>query len=382
MKKVTVIIPAYGVERYIAATIRSVLAQTYRNFELLIIDDGSPDRSVEICRQFTDPRIRILRQSNRGPAAARNLGIRQATGAYIALLDGDDLWVPEKLEKHVAHLENNPGVGVSYCRSELIDEAGKSLGIYQVLTKLNDVTPLDLLCRTPIGNGSVPVIRREVLRAIQYFDPTTGELCYFNPDRQLHPSEDVECWMRIALKTSWKMAGISEALTLYRVNSQGCSANLWKKLHSWEKMLAEVRSYGAGQQGTGQHGAGQQSTASTQQYTAPAMSYQFRHLARRAVTLRDGAIAVQMIHRSLFAYPQILQEEAIRTLQTLVAAYLVWLLPDSFYRQFEAAAMQFMGAKQKQQMSNQRTVPASVRQGTGNTPKPQLAKNQKVPLTL
>ena len=364
MKKVTVIIPAYGVERYIAATIRSVLAQTYRNFELLIIDDGSPDRSVELCRQFTDPRIRILRQSNRGPAAARNLGIRQATGAYIALLDGDDLWEPEKLEKHVAHLENQPEVGVSFCRSTLIDEAGKPLGIYQVITKLNDVTPLDLLCRTPIGNGSVPVMRREVLQAIQYIDPTTGEFCYFNPDRQLHPSEDVECWMRIALKTNWKIVGIPEALTLYRVNSKGCSANLWKKLQSWEKMLAEVRSYGAGQ---------------TRQYNAPAMSYQFRHLARRAVTLRDGAIAVQMIHRSLFAYPQILQEEAVRTLQTLIAAYLVWLLPDRFYQRFEAAAMQQMGAKQKQHLSNQRTVsapaPASVRSRL-------QSGDRKVPLTL
>jgi glycosyltransferase involved in cell wall biosynthesis len=336
MKKVTVIIPAYGVERYIAATIRSVLAQTYCNFELLIVDDGSTDRSLEICRQFTDRRIRILRQPNRGPAAARNLGIRQAVGAYIALLDGDDLWAPEKLEKHVAHLENNPEIGVSFCRSALIDEAGKSLGIYQVITKLNDVTPLDLLCRTPIGNGSVPVIRQEVLQAIRYVDQTTGEICYFNPDRQLHPSEDVECWMRIALKTSWKIVGISEALTLYRVNSKGCSANLWKKLQSWEKMLAEVRSYGTGQ---------------TQQYHAPAMSYQFRHLARRAVTLRDGAIAVQMIHRALFTYPQILREEAARTLQTLVAAYLVWLLPDRFYQQFEAAAMQLMGAKQNQEMS-------------------------------
>ena len=368
MKKVTVIIPAYGVERYIAATIRSVLAQTYRDFELLIIDDGSPDRSVEICRQFTDPRIRILRQSNRGPAAARNLGIRQATGAYIALLDGDDLWEPEKLEKHVTHLENHPEVGISFCRSTLIDEAGKPLGIYQVITKLNDVTPLDLLCRTPIGNGSVPVMRREVLQAIQYIDSTTGELCYFNPDRQLHPSEDVECWMRIALKTNWKIVGIPEALTLYRVNSKGCSANLWKKLQSWEKMLAEVRSYGTGQ---------------TRQYTAPAMSYQFRHLARRAVTLRDGAIAVQMIHRSLFAYPQILQEEAVRTLQTLIAAYLVWLLPDRFYQRFEAVAMQRMGAKQKQHLSNQpnqRTVstPASAPVRSGRL----QSSDCKVPLTL
>jgi glycosyltransferase involved in cell wall biosynthesis len=351
MKKVTVIIPAYGVEQYIAATIRSVLAQTYRNFELLIIDDGSTDRSLEICRQFTDRRIRILRQPNRGPAAARNLGIWQATGAYIALLDGDDLWTPNKLEKHVAHLENNPDVGVSFCRSALIDEAGESLGIYQVITKLNNVTPLDLLCRTPIGNGSVPVMRREVLQAIQYRDQSTGELCYFNPDRQLHPSEDVECWMRIALKTNWKIVGIPEALTLYRVNSKGCSANLWKKLKSWEKMLSEVRSYGAGQNGTDQ----------TQQYQAPAMSYQFRHLARRAVTLRDGAIAVQMIHHSLATYPQILHQETVRTLQTLFAAYLVWLLPDRFYQQFETAAMQLMGAKQKQEMAkrmSKRTAPA------------------------
>ncbi|MBD3885468.1 glycosyltransferase family 2 protein [Phormidium tenue FACHB-886] len=341
MKKVTVIIPVYGVERYIAATVQSVLAQTYENFELLIVDDGSPDRSIEICRQFTDPRIRILQQPNGGPAAARNLGIREATGEYIALLDGDDLWLPKKLETHVAHLESSPQAGVSFCRSALIDEEGESLGIYQVITKLNDVTPLDLLCRTPIGNGSVPVIRREVLDAIQYVDDTTGEICYFNPDRQLHPSEDVECWMRIALKTDWQITGIPDALTLYRVNSRGFSANLWKKLQSWEKMLLEVRSYGTEQD--------------YQRHNAPAMSYQFRHLARRAVTLRDGTIAVQLIHRSLLTYPRILTEESMRTLQTLAAAYLVRLLPRKFYQQFETAAMQFMGTKQRQYMSK-RTV--------------------------
>jgi glycosyltransferase involved in cell wall biosynthesis len=338
MKKVTVIIPVYGVERYIAATVRSVLAQTHENFELLIVDDGSPDRSIKICRQFTDPRIRILQQPNRGPAAARNLGIREATGDYIALLDGDDLWLPDKLEKHIAHLENSPEVGVSFCRSALIGEDSESLGIYQVITKLDEVTPLDLLCRTPIGNGSVPVMRREVLDAIQYTDEA-GETCYFNPDRQLHPSEDVECWMRIALKTDWQITGIPEALTLYRVNSRGFSANLWKKLQSWEKMLSEVGRYGVEADRQDLH------------YNAPAMSYQFRHLARRAVTLRDGSVAVQLIHRSLLTYPNILKEESLRTIQTLVAAYLVRLLPRSFYQQFETAAMQFMGAKQRQNLS-------------------------------
>jgi glycosyltransferase involved in cell wall biosynthesis len=132
MKKVSVIIPVYNVEKYISATVQSVLDQTYKNFELLIVDDGSPDRSIEICQQFDDPRIRIIRQPNRGVAAARNAGIRQAEGEYIALLDADDLWVPQKLEKHVEHLNSMPGVGVSFCRSAFIDPDDKPLGIYQI----------------------------------------------------------------------------------------------------------------------------------------------------------------------------------------------------------------------------------------------------------
>lgn len=94
------IVPIYRVEKYIAETIRSVLDQTYENFELLLVDDGSPDRSVEICQQFTDPRIRLIRQKNQGACAARNQGMRAATGDYYAFLDGDDLWLPEKLETY------------------------------------------------------------------------------------------------------------------------------------------------------------------------------------------------------------------------------------------------------------------------------------------
>src|SRR4028118_491035 len=103
MKKVSVIIPVYQVEKYIAAAVQSVLEQTYKDFELLIIDDGSTDRSLEICQQFSDPRIKIIRQQNQGVCAARNTGIRHAQTEYLAFLDGDDLWLPTKLEKHVEH---------------------------------------------------------------------------------------------------------------------------------------------------------------------------------------------------------------------------------------------------------------------------------------
>lgn len=333
MTKVSVIIPVYNVEKYIASTIKSVLAQTYQSFELLIIDDGSPDRSVQICQQFDDPRIKIISQKNRGVAAARNTGISQAQGEYIAFLDADDLWLPEKLEKHVEHLESSPSVGVSFSRSAFIDSAGNPLGIYQ-MSKLKDITPLDILCRTPIGNGSVAVIRRDVLEAIQFQENYDGvmEDCYFDSDRQLHPSEDVECWLRIFVKTNWQMEGLAEALTLYRVNSEGHSAQIWKKLSSWETMLAKVRSY-----------APEQVT----EWEKPAMAYQLRYLARRAVTLGTGATAVKLTHRALLAYHRILFEEPHRTLLTLSAAYCLWFLPRSFYCQMQTLAMNWAGAIQR-----------------------------------
>ena len=96
LPRISVIMPVYDVERYVAAAIQSVLDQSFKDFELIIIDDGGSDSSLAICRGFVDPRIRIISQSNRGLAGARNTGIMQARGAYIALLDSDDLWARDK----------------------------------------------------------------------------------------------------------------------------------------------------------------------------------------------------------------------------------------------------------------------------------------------
>ena len=342
MKKVSVIIPVYQVEKYIAATVKSVLAQTYTNFELIIVDDGSTDKSREICQQFTDPRIKIICQENRGVAAARNTGIRNAQGEYLALLDADDLWLPEKLAKHVEHLETSPLVGVSFCRSAFIDEQDKPLGIYQI-SKLQDITPLDLICRTPIGNGSVPVMRREVFEDIKFSDNLYGvvEDFYFDDDRQLHPSEDVECWLRIDLKTKWKIEGIPEALTLYRVNPSGHSAQLLKKLNSWKRMLEKVHVY---------------APELMDELKDIAMAYQYRHLARRAVTLKFGSTAVQFMQQALSAYPRILQEEPRRTLMTLAAAYSLWLLPRSLYHEIESLALKITGANQKRNILQEQSA--------------------------
>ena len=114
MPKISVIIPYYNAEKYISRTIQSVLNQTCSDFEIILVDDGSIDRGVEICKAFNDPRIKIVRQANRGLPGARNTGIRHAQCDYIALLDSDDLWSPHKLNHHIAHLDQEPNVGISF----------------------------------------------------------------------------------------------------------------------------------------------------------------------------------------------------------------------------------------------------------------------------
>jgi hypothetical protein len=190
----------------------------------------------------------------------------------------------------------------------------------------------------------VPVIRRETLGDIAFQDNLYGsvENFYFDDDRQLHPSEDVECWLRIAIKTKWLIEGIPEALTLYRVNSQGFSAQLLKKLNSWERMLEKAHAY--------------VHPKSMAEWENIAMAYQLRHLARRAVTLEAGSTAVQFAHRALSIYWGILLEEPRRTLITLAAAYFLWLMPKPLYRQIQSLALKITGASQKRRILQEESV--------------------------
>ena len=131
MPRVSVVIPLYQTEIYIEQALRSVLAQTFDDFEVLVIDDGSRDRGPEIARSFSDPRVKVISQENRGLAGARNSGIRLAVGEFVALLDADDLWEPEKLECHVRQLDADATLDVSFSASRLIDEAGDDIGLVQ-----------------------------------------------------------------------------------------------------------------------------------------------------------------------------------------------------------------------------------------------------------
>ena len=122
MSLISVIIPAYNAELTIEETIAAVREQTVTNFELIIIDDGSTDRTVETVNKIEDSRIRLLSYQNEGLPTARNRGIENASGEYIAFLDADDLWTKDKLEKQLAMLETNPEAGVAYSQTCYIDE--------------------------------------------------------------------------------------------------------------------------------------------------------------------------------------------------------------------------------------------------------------------
>lgn len=130
MKKgfVSIITPCYNGEKYVSETIDSVLAQTYKDWEMIIIDDGSKDNSADIIREYEkkDSRIRLIQQANGGSAAARNNGIRQAEGQYIALLDADDIWEPEFLAEQIAFMKEKDAVCV-YCSYICIDKDGNKI---------------------------------------------------------------------------------------------------------------------------------------------------------------------------------------------------------------------------------------------------------------
>lgn len=320
---VSVVIPLYRSQQFIEETLRSVLAQTHQNFEVLVVDDGSPDESARICEALGDERIQVFRQENRGSCRSRNFAISRARGAFVAFLDHDDLWRPEKLERHLAHLDRSPEVGVSYGPSALIDEAGDRVGLFQV-PLLENIDARLILCRNPIGNGSAPVLRREVLEAIRFDVVRDGrnEAMYF--DDECMGWEDIECWLRIATCTDWHFEGIPECLTLYRLSPGGFSGNPEQKQACFERGLQKVSTF---------------APELVRRHGAAARAYHLRYLARRQIMSRDAKAAVHFSHRALRSWPGLIWEEPWRTLSTLGAAYLQRILPRALYDGFESFAI-------------------------------------------
>lgn len=302
MTRATIVVPAYNTLATLPATVASLLAQTHDDFEVVVVDDGSSDGTADWVLAHPDSRVRLVRQLNRGLAGARNGGIAATTSTYIGFCDGDDLWEPDKLARHVAFLDAHPRVGLTYSGSALVDGSGAPLGISQT-PKTTDITAQDVLLRNPVGNGSAPVLRRACLDDIM-FRPA-GEMRDQWFDESFRQSEDIECWLRIALTTTWDIAGTDEPLTRYRIVSTGLSANLMKQYDTWTRVAERVKEI---------------APDFARAHLPAARAYQLRYLARRAVTLGSGGTALRLMLRSLQSSWHPIWNEPAKTLSTLGAA--------------------------------------------------------------
>jgi len=210
---VSVIIPTYNRAHLVGRAIRSVLNQTYQDFEIIVVDDGSTDNTEEVVKGFNDDRIRyIWHDENRGGAAARNTGIKAAQGEYIAFLDSDDEWLPEKLEKQVKAFEDAlPDVGVVYTDFRRLDKRGdKELRFAKVMREVSGDIHRDLLEGNFIGTPTA-LVRRECFDKVGMFDERLPRL------------QDWELWIRISKYYHFKC--LDEPLVISYVVKDSISAS-------------------------------------------------------------------------------------------------------------------------------------------------------------
>ena len=223
--QVTVIMPVRNGERTIRESIASALAQTHRDFELLVVDDGSTDNSRAVAAGTPDPRVRLLPGERRGVSAARNRGIEASRGELVAFLDADDLWRPDKLERQVAAFARDPRLGAAYCWLDVLDPGAERPRVGMRETHHGDVYRA-LLAGNIIGNGSNLMARRSALDAVGGFD------------EDLEGAEDWELAVRLAARHPF--ACIEAPLVIYRQTPGSLSSDLPRLERSFRLAVERV----------------------------------------------------------------------------------------------------------------------------------------------
>lgn len=231
---VSVIIPAFNTQDWLPITLDSVCLQTFKDLEVIVVDDGSSDHTAEIAEKYalTDPRVRVIRTRNSGVGAARNVGIRAARGKYIAPIDADDLWHPRKLELQVECLEQGgEEMGFVYCWSEKVDGKGRLItGSFPFMNE--GWVRLALIHRNFVGSGSNPLFRATALR-------TTG--LYLTREEQggVQGCEDWDLSLRLSER--YKVGLVRQCLVGYRQLAGCMSLNAFGMSRSYEIVMARAR---------------------------------------------------------------------------------------------------------------------------------------------
>jgi glycosyltransferase involved in cell wall biosynthesis len=211
MPEVSVVIPAYNASATLAETLASVSAQTFEDFEVIVVDDGSSDNTASVAADTGDSRIRVMSVPNRGVARARNHGISQGQSTFVAFLDADDLWEHRKLELQVAALHSQPDAGLCVTLAVRIDAQSRDIGTMPLL-QTDDVGEALLRHSMIVGCLSSGVVRRTTLDQVGVFDPRFSQCA------------DWDLWLRMS--TATRFAVVTEPLVRYRTSPGNMSSNI------------------------------------------------------------------------------------------------------------------------------------------------------------
>lgn len=208
---VSIIVPAYNAKKFVEETIQSALDQTYKNIEVIVADDGSTDGTGEIVKGLIakDTRVKYVYQKNAGQSAARNAGIAAAKGEYVAFLDADDLFMPEKISRQVASLEANPEYGVSYCKIyHFFDDKPDEKYWFEVPHPSGEIFPN--LLRANFINPLSVVLKKSLLDKWGAFEPTFRRV------------DEQYLWLKLSYRGA-KFLYLDEPSALYRVHRKSLS---------------------------------------------------------------------------------------------------------------------------------------------------------------
>jgi glycosyltransferase involved in cell wall biosynthesis len=217
-KLVSVIVPTFNRTELLLKTITSALRQSYKNFEIIVVDDGSSIKPKKLVQENFGDSVICLEKENGGPASARNLGITHAKGEYIAFLDADDLWLPDKLELQISYMEENPRIGLTFTKALVFteSESGRLTDI-DLLSYSGEVNLRTLLLGSYIPACTV-VVRKSCLDTVGLFDES----------RELVGTEDYELWLRVAAQ--YEIGYLPMALSRYRSDSSSLTGGLTLKV--------------------------------------------------------------------------------------------------------------------------------------------------------
>lgn len=224
----SIITPAFNGGPYLERTVRSALAQSHGDFELILVDDGSTDGSLERVARLGDPRLRIVRTANEGAPAACNVALEMSRGAYVALLDHDDLWSRGKLSSHLRCFEEHPETDLSFTWSSFIGPDDEEIGLPRPRRR-GVITFEELLVDNVIGCSSSVAIRRRAIEAVGPFD------------RRLPLMYDLDLYLRILHARPASARAIPQVLAFYRRHPGQMSGN-WRALRAdWRALLDKAR---------------------------------------------------------------------------------------------------------------------------------------------